>query len=561
MEKNEALASPEERTSFLRRVPLAETLALLVAAVYLRSIWGRFLWDDAFLLFNYPGRWGALRDIWTGRNSFDFFPLSQTMFWVEARLWNLDARGYHIVNIALHVIAVVLLWQVLTRLRIPGAWLGALIFAIHPLCVESVAWIAEGKNTLSLALYAATLLAYLQFEERPRIRGYELALGLFVLALLAKTAAVMLPFVLLLFAWWQRGRITRQDLLRSLPFFVASVILGLVTIRFQVDNPPGGDPVAVASLWERIQQAGVFFAFYLSKAIFPYGLLTLYPSFVSVGVLPDLAVAGGAVALWSYRSTAWGRGACFGMAYYGLSLAPTLGFFKMAFWLFAPVADRFQYFALIGITALAGAALASAPWKLAYRAAVAAALCAVLAGAAILEQQAYHSEVAMWRRQVAATPLSVRALDLLGGALIGEHRYAEALEYLEEAAAIDPKDPTVPRDLGAALLGVGRLEEAVPNLKEAHRLFPNSPATLNNLGMAYAQLHRLDEAAAAYADLLRENPENAQAHDNLGTILSDQGRRKEAIEEFRKALDLGGQRSVTEEHLEQALRQDLDKDK
>lgn len=403
MPENENVAAGSLVFRF-RRLAAGEILAMLAAALYLPSLWGRLLWDDLFLIFNYPGRWSALGDIWAGRDSPDYFPLAQTLFWGEARLWNMDVRGYHAVSIALHVTAVVLVWQVLKRLSVPGAWLGALILAVHPVCVESVAWIAEEKNTLSLALYAAALLAYLRFEERPAKRRYAVALGLFVLALLAKTAVVVLPFVLLLCAWWQRGSIQRRDLWRSLPFFAASLVFGLVTVHFQTTTLYLGTSVVNLGLWDRIQQAGEYFWFYLYKAVFPYPLMTLYPSFLPLGIVPDLLAVGAAVALWMNRRTRWGRALCFALAYYALALAPALGFFKMAFWVYAPVADRFQYFALIGITALAGGAIASAPWRLSFRMAAGGALCAILAGAAVYQEGGYKSEVALWTRQARPHP-------------------------------------------------------------------------------------------------------------------------------------------------------------
>ena len=269
-----ALAAPRQRSNLvpcsMRERALLQGLlaAVLVAAtllVYLPAMRAGFVWDDDTFLTANPliKAHDGLYRFWFTRQAPDYFPLTSSMLWVEWRLWGMDAAGYHVVNILLHALSAALIWRVLARLKIPGAWFAGLLFAVHPVCAESVAWITEGKNTLPLPLFLASLLVYLKFDERTgdwEIRRlgnsetpcspalpmshspnfpisefplYLLSVTLFLLGLLAKTSIVMLPAVLLLCAWWRRSRISRRDLVRSAPFFALSLALGLVTVWFQ----------------------------------------------------------------------------------------------------------------------------------------------------------------------------------------------------------------------------------------------------------------------------------------------------------------------------------------
>ena len=294
-----------ERTRAARRFLPA---ALIVGAALL-AYWpvfrAGFVWDDDKFLTENPliRASDGLRRFWFTAEPPDYFPLTSSMLWFEWRLWGPHAFGYHVVNVLLHAASAVLLWRALLRLKVPGAWLAGLLFAVHPVAVESVAWITERKNTLPMVFYLASILAFLRFEDgcshhddsfhhddtTSTTHGtplYLLSLVLFLLALLAKTSVVMLPAVLLLCAWWRRGKVAARDLLRTVPFFALALALGLVTVWFQYHSDIAGEVVRTDSLAARAAGAGWAIWFYLYKALLPVNLCFCYPRWTTSASLP-----------------------------------------------------------------------------------------------------------------------------------------------------------------------------------------------------------------------------------------------------------------------------------
>ncbi len=232
--------------------------AVVVAAVvpYIQTWGAGFVFDDHALVEGSTVLRGPLLDIWLGRGVYDYWPLTWTSLWVDLRLFGVDPAGYHVGNVLLHALTAYLLWRVLLALGVPGAWLGATLFAVHPVAVESVAWISERKNVLSGALFAGSVLTWLRFDESGDRRTLAGSLALFLLALLAKTSVVMLPVVLLLLALYRRGRIGRRDLALALPYFALSLALGLVTVWYQWTRAVGEQTGAPRDLAERVGAAG-----------------------------------------------------------------------------------------------------------------------------------------------------------------------------------------------------------------------------------------------------------------------------------------------------------------
>jgi protein O-mannosyl-transferase len=560
-------------------------LIVLTLAAYAPAMSAGFIWDDSELVTGNPAVTApSLALIWTGQGSMDYLPLTTTTFWLEWRLFRMNPRGYHVDNVLLHAFNAVLIWMLLRRLAIPGAWVAALLFALHPVCVESAAWISERKNTLSMFFYVAALLLYLNYEKRPRIRVYALSLAVFCLALLSKGSVVMLPVILLLFAWWQRRIITRVDVQRSLAFFGLSAIMGMITIWFQYHRTMAATEIHMEPWPVRLALAGQNIWFYVSKTLAPVGLVAMYPSWPVGGpvirFLPLVLLLALAALLWRYRGSG-GRAPLFAMAYFVVSLLPVLGFLKMAFMFYSPVADHFQYLAIPGL--LAGLAAAGSKLPRRWSAVAAFAVLIPLSAATWRQTRVYADPETLFTEVVNRDPQSYAGQKLLGLALSLKGRYAEANTHFTEALRLRSRNADARHDFGRSLLQQGRLDEAVVQFRQAIAIGPDPAEYHNDLGIAllkqgkgaegvaeielalrmkpdYSHAHnnmaaisarmgKMSEAAAHIRAALRSDPEDAHAHDTLGLMLLQQGSYAEAVFHFSEAVRIDPTFGDARDHL------------
>lgn len=526
---------------------MAAFLAAITVAAYLPVLRDGFVFDDKTLIVENPlvRAHDGLGRAWFTTQAPDYYPLTWSVWWLEWRLWGNHPLGYHAVNVGLHAASVVLMWIILRRLKIPGAWWAALLFAVHPVNVATVAWISEQKSTLSMLFSLAAALFYVQFDEDGRALWYGLSLAAFLLALLSKTAVVMLPVVLLGCVWWIHRRLRREDLQRSVPFFVASLIAGLTTMWFQHNRALAGQPAQPSNFLFRLVAAGWTPWFYLYKACLPFHLTVVYPMWhidVSrwTSYVPGIALCSCLGLFWWKRET-WGRPLLFGLGYFVTMLLPMSGLFYQGFNRFSLVADHWQYYSIVGVIALAVAGVEAASNRANERLrelmpAAGATVVVLLVLASWGRGMVYASNVTLWQDNVAKNP-GPWPHNLLGCALEQTGRFDDAIREFQEALQIDPDYAEAHGNLGDTLLQTGKLDEAMAQWKRAVDLNPRYPQAHYNLGLGFAKQGRLTEAIEQWEEVLHIEPNYAEAHYNLGVAAERMGKPSEAIEHYRRALE------------------------
>lgn len=334
------------------------TIAILgiILFVYMPALRAGFVWDDdSMLTDNIVLKQNGLYKSWLTTEQLNYWPITWTSYWLDHKLWKLNATGYHLTNILIHAVCTFLIWRILLRLKIPASLPIALIFAVHPVNVESVAWIAQRKTILSMLFFLTALLLYLKFDKSSSRRLYWVSVLSFVLAVLSKGSVVGLPVVILMCVWWLKGNIKRLDVVRSLPFFIISAAMSAVEIWFQYSKAIGADVVRSDSLPARLAGAGTAVWFYIYKALWPVHLIFIYPRWQIDPAkwffwIPDAALLVVFGLCWRYRLS-WGKPVLFALGYCVVMLLPILGFFNIYFMRYSLVADHYQYVSMISVVA------------------------------------------------------------------------------------------------------------------------------------------------------------------------------------------------------------------
>src|SRR5580704_10167257 len=597
-----------ERPSWQREWLWAFLLVALVFISYARVFNADFIWDDETHLTRNPCVVGplGLKEIWTSARAV-YYPLVLTTFWTVHKVAGLSPWPYHLLNVCLHAGSAVLLWQVLRQLNVRGAWLGAALWALHPVMVQSVAWVTELKNTQSGFFYLLSIFCFLRWDERSRIRrilrikgtadqdravsrppwrlagdGYclmwfALSLSFFILATLSKPSVVMLPVVLALCLWWRTGRIYWRDIAAIAPFVLISALASVWTIVEQKFHA-GAIGAEWAQTWpERLIIAGRAIWFYVAKLAWPYPLIFIYPrwkinSSELIAYLPLVAALGGLLVLWLIRAK-WSRAVFFAAAYYVVSLFPVLGFFSVYFFRYSFVSDHFQYLASMGPLALGGAGIVTGcsrlaasrrfsalPSTLRHRAVVTTLLlgiCGTLLLSLVFltwrQTAVYHNLVTLYTGILAKNPGCWMAHSNLGSALNNQGKTDEAIAHYREAIELRPSYAEAHYNLGRLLARKGQLDDAVTHYEKALEIDPADAEAQNNLGVTLFGSGRVDEAIAHYQEALKIRPDYAEASCNLASALLSKGDLDGAIAYYSMCLALLPNQAEPEHNLASAL--------
>ena len=545
--------------------------------IYSPVFHGGWLWDDDQEITEnkaLPDPVGLIR-IWKGETGADYLPLKSTVQWLLFRVLptgadgKIDPTGYHLVNVGLHVLAALLVWRLLWRLGLRGAWLGGLLFAIHPLMVESVAWVSELKNTLSMVLLLLSMLTYLRYDERGRTGELVLAVVLFLAARLSKASVLMFPVTILLYAWWKRGVVGRRDLLVSAPFFLISAVLAFVTIKFQWDRAIAAEVIPVGGLVSRAATVGLSILFYLSKAVLPIGLIPIYPKWAVPPewwqFLPWVLIVGGLVFLWTRRKT-WGRGVLFGLGFFLISVFPVIGFIKMSYMRITWTSDHLVYLPMLGLIGLAAGAIgewyarADGRKKRVIGGGVVV-MCGLLIAQSHRYAGAFANEYEMWTYTLKYNPNAWQAHSRLGKVLNDTGRYPEAFYHIEQSERLRPDLAETHNNYAAMLERKGELEEATKHFRIASQIAPDVATYQINYTTFLMRTEQYEEARTVFESLLKREPDNPTYLCNYGCALYRLEHNDEAIAEFRRALEVAPNLRDAQINLQEATRKKKEMEK
>jgi tetratricopeptide (TPR) repeat protein len=557
--------------SLLSRNSLLTGLLLFITLMaYVPAMQDGFIWDDdSYVTANQTLRSSeGLRKIWAQPNSTpQYYPLVFSTFWLEYKLWGLNPTGYHLVNVILHALSALLLYRLLVHLNVPGAWLAAAVFALHPVHVESVAWVAERKNVLSGFFYFSSAFCLFRFfglagegGKKPNLWWYTAGLLLFACALLSKTVTSTLPAAMLLVLWWKRGGgVKGRELAALAPFFALGLAMGLATAWLEKHHVGAEGSGWDLSLVERFLIAGRALWFYLGKLVWPQELIFNYPRWqVDASIwwqyLYPTGVVLVVVILWLSRKRI-GRGPLVGVLFFCGTLFPALGFLDVYPFRYSYVADHFQYLASVGLIVLLVGLISKAVtgWDKRITSFLALIVLLPLGWQTWHQGYVYRDVKTLWSDTIKKNPLSWMAQNNLGAVLADEGRLEEALNHYSKALQLNASHPEIHNNLGNVLAKLGKFNEAEAHYLKALQIEPEYAKAHNNLGNLLATQGRLAEATNHFSEALRLRPDYAEAHSNLGNVLASQGKFDEAMDQYSEALRIKPDNAQTHYNLGNTL--------
>jgi protein O-mannosyl-transferase len=482
-------------------------------AVYAPALRGDYIWDDRdiYILNNplLPQPDGLYR-FWFTTEPLDYYPLAYTVYWFGVRLWGLNPLGFHLTNVVVHALAGALLAWTLKGLRFPAAALVGLLFVVHPMNVESVAWISQLKTCLAGMLAFAAAGCF--------IRGWmATALVCFVLSLSSKPIAVAFPVAVLLCGWWRDGRIGRSIILQSLPFFAASLIFGAIGVYFQQANAIGPTTIRTDSTLTRLLASSWAVWFYVWKGLVPINNMFVYPrwNIPAAGVFGFIpAILLFAVVGWCWvKRDVWGRTPLAVIVLYLLMILPSSGLVDVYYWRYTYVGDHYAYQALPVVLAAAVGAV----WLLLRRR---------------ISETGQQPLLFARLASVAVTGfLAVQSLKL-------SKDYKDDVTLWQATLRRNPGAWLAHTNLASKMLNMGESEKAEPHTKSAFGLRPDLGESHNNMGLMLTRKDRHEEAVEFFREAAKRSPYESLMWENLGIELAHLGRDEEALEMLKKAVDV-----------------------
>ncbi len=540
-----------------RSVLAGAALCGLIVATFFPATQGGFVWDDAAFTTVEPVQ--SLSGIWkiwfqsgTLIHEGHYWPILYTTFWLEHKLWGFDPLYFHSFNLVLHAVATLLLWQLLVRMEVLGAWLAAAVFAVHPLHVESVAWVIGRKDMLATIFYLLAVLNYMRFVQYGQRRNYIWTMGMFVASLLSKYIAVTMPATLLLWHWWKKGRVTIADVLRVSPLLLVGLF---ITIADWAIYSSKEIIYFGYTFIERCLLAAQSLCFYVSQLVWPTKLAVVYPRWeistenllgwvflATVVIVPTL--------LWVARRRI-GRGFLAGLLFFAITVSPTLGFLDYGYMQFSFVADRYQYLAGAGVTT---ALVAAVVWvwraglgRLAGLWVRAAQLVALLVPAALLgvlgsiswkQAGIYENQGVFFSYIISQNPMARGAHHSLGFWHQQNGRYQEALDNFHIAIKKRPNNDKILNKMGMVNEMLGDISSAEEYYRRALQKNPRAKHSLGNLGLLRTRQGYHQEAYDLFMEVLKIDPSFVSAYNGLGLALFGMNRLEEAQQYFDQALSI-----------------------
>lgn len=535
----------------------AGLIALLILLSYWPALQAGFVWDDdSYVTTNQTLRTvQGLKEIWTQpRSTPQYYPLTFTTFWVQYHLWKLNPLGYHFVNIVFHIFNAILIWVLLKKLKIISAFLVSLLFALHPVCVESVAWITELKNVQAFFFYLLAMTFYFRFnpiendvKDAKQWRYYGFSMFFYLCALLSKSVTCSLPVAILIIEWWKCKENNRRTWLLLLPFFAFGVGMGLMTAGLE-RNHVGAD-------WdfnfiERCLIAGHAILFYAVKVLLPFNLTFIYPRWeISVAKISSFIYPAIVVFLftlfWMKRKV-WGRGVFAAALFFIVTLFPALGFIDIYPMKFSFVADHFQYMAIVGMLILfaEGARKRYVRYFLfspINRNRVVACILFVFIVTTFQQTQIYKDEEALYLNTIYRNPSCKMCYLNLDTVYKKQNRIDELRERYLFAIENIPNFYEAYYNLGAVYLMQNNPKRAASYYQQILMAGVEYPLIYFNLAMAYEQREEFHEAVQLFKKHIQLNPQDVRGYQKLGSCFARMNLFNQAVSYYQKAKMLSPQ--------------------